>query len=92
MMKFRLAELRKKKGVTQQELADVLSVSYQTISRWENGSISPDISVLPVLSQFFNVSVDALLGLKPLYDDYQRSTAGEKEHWGSRGMKTTFPF
>lgn len=65
-MYFKLAELRKKNNLTQQELGDVLSVSYQTISKWENGVVSPDISMLPKISQYFGISVDALLGLVPL--------------------------
>ena len=36
MIQFKLAELRKKNGLTQQDLAEVLNVSYQTISKWEN--------------------------------------------------------
>lgn len=37
MIDFKLADLRKKKGITQKELGDVLGVSYQTVSKWENG-------------------------------------------------------
>lgn len=37
MMNFRLVELRKRHNLTQQELGDILCVSYQTISKWENG-------------------------------------------------------
>lgn len=84
MIQFRLAELRKKKGMTQQELADMLSVSYQTISRWETGAVFPDVTVLPALSRIFKVSVDALLGLAPLDDDYERSLAGTGEYWEKR--------
>lgn len=58
-MNFKLAELRKKYGITQQELGEVLSVSYQTISKWD---CYPDISMLPKISKYFCVSVDALLG------------------------------
>lgn len=44
-MNFKLAELRKKQGMTQQELGDILCVSYQTISKWENGVVYPDIEI-----------------------------------------------
>ncbi len=58
--------LRKQKGITQKELAEQLQVSFQTVSKWENGITAPDISYLPKLAEFFNVSTDVLLGIKPL--------------------------
>ncbi len=63
---LRIADLRKKKRVTQQELADSIGVSFQTISKWETGINMPDIAVLPLLAEYFSVSTDQLLGLKPL--------------------------
>ena len=72
MIQFKLAELRKKNGLTQQDLAEVLNVSYQTISKWENSVVFPDISTLPQISSYFGVSVDALLGLVPLEQEYHK--------------------
>lgn len=83
-MYFKLAELRKKNNLTQQELGDVLSVSYQTISKWENGVVSPDISMLPKISQYFGISVDALLGLVPLEQEYMVANSGSAEYWNRR--------
>ena len=57
----RIKELRKKRNITQQDLAEMLGVSYQAISRWENSITSPDITALPVLANIFNVTVDYLL-------------------------------
>jgi len=57
----RIKELRKKRNITQQDLAEMLGVSYQAISRWENNITSPDITALPVLANIFNVTVDYLL-------------------------------
>lgn len=54
---------REKKGLTQNELADLLGVSQQTISKYENGTREPDIDTLINLSRIFNVSIDYLLGL-----------------------------
>ena len=59
----RIKELRKKRNITQQDLAEMLGVSYQAISRWENSITSPDITALPVLANIFNVTVDYLLDL-----------------------------
>lgn len=57
-----IKELRKKKDVTQEQLGEVLSVSFQTISKWENGISSPDINLLPIIASYFGVSIDELFG------------------------------
>lgn len=70
-VKLKIAELRKEKGIGQQELADVLGVSFQSVSKWETGITMPDITLLPDIAEYFNISVDELLGLKPLHQkDY----------------------
>ena len=48
---LRIAELRQSKKITQKELAQIAGVSFQTISKWESGSILPDITYLPVLAE-----------------------------------------
>ncbi len=53
---------RKKNGLTQEQLAEKLWTSPQTISRWENGTTYPDIETLPMIASFFGITVDALLG------------------------------
>lgn len=56
-----IAELRKGKGLTQQQLADRMNLSNKTISKWESGAGSPDISNLPILADVLGVTVDELL-------------------------------
>lgn len=56
-----IAALRKQQGITQQQLADTLNLSNKTISKWESGAGSPDISNLPLLADALGVSVDELL-------------------------------
>ena len=62
MLGEKITELRKKKGISQEELADVLSTSRQAISKWERGESDPDISRLKDLAVYFNVSIDYLMG------------------------------
>ena len=59
-----IVALRKQKGVTQSELANVLGVSNQSVSKWESGQCCPDIQLLPVLAKYFGVSIDELMGLE----------------------------
>jgi transcriptional regulator with XRE-family HTH domain len=57
----KIAKMRKAKNMTQMELADTMSVSYQAISNWERGNSMPDISKLPDLVEIFGCSIDELL-------------------------------
>jgi len=56
-----LKELRKEKGLTQEQLAEVLNVSGRTISRWETGSNMPDISMLVEIAVFYDVSIPEMI-------------------------------
>lgn len=56
-----LRELRKEKGITQEQLAEHLGVSGRTISRWETGSNMPDISLLSDIAGFFDVSIPEII-------------------------------
>ncbi len=56
-----LSELRKEKGLTQRELSEILNVSDKTVSHWERDEHSPDLSMLPILAEFFGVSCDELI-------------------------------
>lgn len=58
-----LRKLRNERHMTQEQLAEALDVSPQAVSRWENGAGFPDISVLPVIANLFNVTTDHLLGV-----------------------------
>lgn len=61
-MKNKLKELRQKNKRTQQELSDFLKISQSNYSKYEIGSIEPDIKTLLNLSKYYNVSIDYLLG------------------------------
>ena len=60
---MRIAEHRKRLGLSQEELADKLYVTRQALSKWENGTSVPSIDTLSQISKLFSVSVDELLGL-----------------------------
>ncbi len=59
----KIAALRKQNGMTQEELANRLSVTPQAVSKWENGVTSPDISLLGAIAALFHITTDELLGL-----------------------------
>lgn len=56
----RIAALRKEHAMTQEELASVIGVSAQSVSKWENSVTTPDIQLLPVLAGVFGVTIDEL--------------------------------
>lgn len=62
MIGKKLLELRKKKGLSQDELANLVGVSRQTISNWELDETSPDLKQIQKLVKVFNVSVDEIIG------------------------------
>ena len=63
MLGERIRQLRIGRGVSQVELADVLGVTKQSVSNWENNNIQPSIDMLLKLAGYFSVSTDSLLGL-----------------------------
>ncbi len=54
---------RKKMGLTQGQVAEMLCVSTQAVSKWETGTSYPDLSLLPPIANLFGVSVDCILGI-----------------------------
>jgi len=65
----KIKNLRKEQDVTQEKLADYLNISYQAVSKWENGTTLPDISMIIPLANFFGVTTDELFDM-----DTQRQT------------------
>lgn len=61
----KIIEKRKERGITQEDLATYVGVSKASVSKWETGQSYPDITTLPVLATFFDISVDELIGYSP---------------------------
>jgi transcriptional regulator with XRE-family HTH domain len=56
----KIKQLRKLKGITQEQLADRIGISFQAVSKWENNTALPDITLVPALANIFGVSIDEL--------------------------------
>ena len=63
-MGARIHALRKNKGLTQQQLAEALCVSPQSVSKWENSLSLPDVTLLPMIARYFSVTMDELFGYR----------------------------
>ncbi len=62
----KIRALRKLKGISQEVLAQYLGVSYQSVSKWENGATMPDVCLIPAIASFFEVSTDELFDFNRL--------------------------
>jgi transcriptional regulator with XRE-family HTH domain len=67
-----LKALRKQRDWTQEDVADALGLSAQSVSKWERGDNLPDITLLPTLANLFKTSVDALIGMERINNDAAR--------------------
>lgn len=72
--------LRKKANMTQEKLAELLSISPQAVSRWETEAAMPDISLLPPLANLFGVTTDHLLGMETYQKDLRKAEFDEAFH------------
>lgn len=59
----KIKELRKQRGITQEQLANSIGISFQAVSKWENNLALPDISLAPILANYFGVSMDDLFDI-----------------------------
>ena len=74
-----IAEMRKKQGLTQQQLADKMNLSNKTISKWESGNGCPDLSNLPMLAETLGISVDELLKGELNYSYQDKDSESSKD-------------
>jgi len=73
----RIQELRKSKGLSQEQLAEMLGVSRQAVSKWESGQSLPEVEKLIAMGEFFGVTIDYILkgDVLPTQDDSKQRTA-----------------
>ena len=91
----KLLTLRKTKGMTQEQLAERLDVSRQSISKWESGQAVPELEKIVALSTIFDVTTDYLLKSSEIDDlsvktemlEVQKSKAGYRGQCGSSGRR-----
>ncbi|MBQ8577348.1 MAG: helix-turn-helix transcriptional regulator [Clostridia bacterium] len=77
----KIRDLRKKNNITQETLAAYLNISYQSVSKWENGTASPDISHLVPLANIFNITLDEL------FDRGAETQAADMEVYLAKNME-----
>lgn len=97
MMRDKLARnisiYRKERGLTQEGLAQILGLSFQAISKWENAQTMPDISLLPQLSKTLGVSIDKLLGYVAQDRQitiYEEEYKTQEYYWGMEPNKACY--
>lgn len=91
MLTLKLGENLKKyrlnRELTQEQLADILGVSAQAVSRWENGTTYPDITLLPTIASCFEITLDELMGMEDFKSEEQlKKLLAQLDENGSNGL------
>lgn len=74
----RIQSLRKSKGISQEQLADVVGVSRQAVSKWESEQTIPDLEKIILMSEYFEVTTDYILkGIEPAALENDHKTIGD---------------
>ena len=86
-----IASRRKALGLTQQQLADILHISFQAISKWENGASMPDVGMLASIAGALHTSVDTLIGYQPLpATEYEQRYLNPEFYWGMKPSRLCY--
>lgn len=88
----KIKEQRRKNDMTQEKLAEILGVAYQTVSKWETGITSPDLSLIVPLARLFGITTDELFCYSESADDILKKELEEdyEETWQSGDLKKRF--
>lgn len=79
-LKDKLRELRTNRGLTQEAVANYLDISAQTVSKWERGLLSPDVSILPKIAVLYKTSIDAMFDMESCWTAEHEKEFTEKIH------------
>ena len=86
----KIRELRRRDGRTQEELAQVLGVTCQAVSRWEANGGYPDMEIMPSIANYFHVSIDELFGYQNDREEKIKSILGNADTDSEFGAEETF--
>ncbi|MGX7031294.1 helix-turn-helix domain-containing protein [Vagococcus zengguangii] len=86
-MNHKLKQLRLEKGLTQEKLATILGISKGAISKWETGASFPDISLLPVIANFYGCTIDDLFESQEIS---QAAVNDSYKNWGKAFLQQGF--
>lgn len=82
-----LKKFRLKREITQEQLADILGVSAQAVSRWENEATYPDITLLPTIASYFEITLDELMGMEDFKSEEQlKELLAKIDENGNKGL------
>jgi len=82
-----IKRLRQSMGLTQEQLAERLGVSYKSVSRWEGGTSYPDIELIPEIAAFFEVTTDVLMGVEK--STMEKNLAEDKKYLRNHDFETS---
>lgn len=87
-----LIKKRREKGITQDELANYIGVSKASVSKWETGQSYPDVTFLPLLAAYFDISIDDLMDYKPQMskEDIRKLYLALSADFAAQPFKTVF--
>lgn len=90
MINEKIAELRKRKNITQEELARALGVTNQAVSKWESSQCCPDISLIPEIADYFGVTTDELFGHDVKEDESADAVVAVRKTLGALSGKEAY--
>lgn len=85
-----ISRLRKEHGMTQEQLAEALGVTFAAVSKWERGVSTPELNLIAEMADLFEVSMDALIGYRFRNNDRQNVIARLKQYFHDRGNEDIY--